>query len=271
MRIPINMKEAIKLKKIPYIMLIFLLINTVNAEDDKSFILRKKIMEAKKKIEEYNTKVKETDKRTKEFNESHIKRIGKRNSDIKRLNSDVIKLERELKNEKYQNSTLKRSLKNFEIQFSLYRDKIKNQMDLNKKSIKTGFPYNKEERTTNISRLITDAEFESIAPEEIFNRYYNFLNRELLIGLDSEVYVKEDIKYLRIGWIILAYSDDQGKEVGLLTMKNDKWEWKTNLDFTMRKTIRDSIKMVEGKKAPDLMDFPIPLSLVRESMKGGAK
>ncbi len=259
------------MKKIPYIMILFLIINTASADEDKNFILRKKLIEAKKKIEEYNSKISDTDKRIKEFQESHIKRIEKRESDIKRLNAEATRLERELKDEKFQNRTLKRSIKNYDIQFSLYRDKVKSYMDSYKKSIKAGFPYNQEERTTNISRLITDTEFASIAPEEIFNRYYNFLNRELLIGLDSEVYAKENIKYLRIGWIILAYSDDQGKEVGILTKKNGKLEWKTDLDFAMRKAIRDSMKMVEGKKAPDLMDFPIPLSLIRESVKGVAK
>ena len=113
--------------------------------------------------------------------------------------------------------------------------------------------------------MLADAEFANILPEEIFNRYYNFLNNELLIALDSEVYVKGNTKYLRIGWIIMAYSDDEGKDVGILVKgKDGEWEWKSNLSFSMRKAIRDSMKMVEGKKAPALIEFPVPISLIEK-------
>ncbi|MBN2038971.1 MAG: DUF3450 family protein [Spirochaetes bacterium] len=258
------------MKKTAYL-LILLLATALYAEDDKNYLLRKKIQESKQKIERLNKLTEETDKRIKDLSESHAKRIKKRTSDISELGSEIRVLEKELRNAKLQNSTLKNSVKDFELQFASYRNSIEKNMEKSRQSIRNNIPYNIEERNTNISKLISETEFESITPEEIFNRYYNFLNRELATGMDSEVYSKGNIKYLRIGWILLCYSDDQGKEAGILVKKNNKWEWKTDIDFSTRKAIRDSIKMVEGKKAPDLMEFPVPLSLLKETAKGGVK
>ncbi len=259
------------MKKLSYLVILFAVSIAYAAEEDKNYLLRKKIQEYQQKIERFNQQAIETDNQIKDLTESHIKRVKKRKSDISEFNNEITMLGKELKNEKLQNGSLKNSVRDYELQFSQYKNRIKKDMEESRESVKTGIPYNISERDINISKLISDTEFESITPEEIYNRYYNFLNRELAASMDSEVYSKNNIKYLRIGWVLLCYSDDQGKEAGILTKKNNKWEWKTDIDFTMRKAIRDSIKMVEGKKAPDLIDFPVPLSLIRESMKGGAK
>ena len=259
------------MKKLTCMFLLLILSNITSAEEDKHFILRKKIQEAKKKIEEYNLKAKETEERIEEFKRTHSKRIEKRKSDISRLSENVSHHEKELKSKKLENKSLERSLKNHEIQFALFRKRLKKYMEDYQRAIKKEIPYNKEERSLNVSGLITDVQFENITPEEIFNRFHNFLNKELLLALDSEVYVKDNIKYLRIGWILLSYSDDSGKNAGILTRKKGEWVWEDNLSFSMRKAIRDSIKMVEGKKAPDLINFPIPMALVREKLKGALK
>lgn len=267
------------MKKISYILILFMGV-ALFAEDDKNYLLRKKIQEAKQRIEQLNQLSTDTENRIKELSESHSSRIKKRNTDISELGAEISLLEKDLKNAKLQNRSLKNSVRNYELQFASYRDSIKKHMEDSRQSVKDGLPYSIEERSENISKLISETEFESITPEEIYNRYYNFLNRELATGMDSEVYSKGNIKYLRIGWILLCYSDDQGTEAGILVKRKNKWEWKTDIDFSMRKAIRDSIKMVEGKKAPDLMEFPVPLSLFREGAqslqtkglkRGGAK
>ncbi|MDY6934167.1 MAG: DUF3450 family protein [Spirochaetota bacterium] len=254
-----------------YILLLFIIINSAHGEDDKNFILRKRIMETKKKIESYNSKSKEIEGRTEEFSKKHAERVKKRRRDISRLGEDVSKFEKELRVENIKIMSNKKVLKNLERQFAVFRKKIKENMNNYNQSILKGLPKSTEDRSLNVSRLISDTEFANITTEEIFNRYYIFLNKELITGLDSEVYVKDNIEYLRIGWILLAYSDSEGKNVGLLTRKDGKWVWRNSLDFSMRKAIRDSIKMVKGKKAPELIKFPIPLALIREDLQGAFK
>ena len=105
------------MKNIPYLLLLFLLVTTVNAEEDKNFILRKKIQETQRQIEDYNNKKKETDKKITEFQDSHSKRITKRKKDISKLSIDVSQLERELKGKKIEKIGLERAVKNHEIQF----------------------------------------------------------------------------------------------------------------------------------------------------------
>jgi len=254
-----------------FIILFFFCLNPLHAEEAENFILRKKIQEAKKKIEEYSAKAKDNEKRAGEFLTAHAKRLMRRKNDISRLRGDASSLEKELSNKKLEKKTLERRIKNYEIQFAVFREKLKKNMGAYSISIKNGIPYNIEGRSLHVKRLIADTEFENITPEEIFNRFYNFLNKELLLAMDSEVYVKDNIKYLRIGWILMSYSDEEGKDVGILTRNKDKWIWENNLSFTMRNAVRDSMKMVEGKKAPELINFPIPMPLVRENLKGAVK
>lgn len=253
------------MRSLTSMLLFFFILTGVSAKEDKDYILRKKILEMNKNIEMYNQKSRDTETKTTEFRENHSKRILNRKNDISKLTKDISQLEKEFRTQKLKQKALKKSLKEYKLQFSLFRKRIIDDLTDYNKKIKDGLPYNIERRSQNITKLITDASFESISPEEIFNRYYNFLNKELIIGLDSEVYLKDNTKYLRIGRVIMAYSDDSANNVGILTWKDkSKWDWGMDLTFTMRKAIRDSIKMVEGKKAPELIDFPVPISYIKE-------
>ncbi len=256
------------MKKLSYLLILFFVVTSLKAEEDKNYILRKKILEAKKKIEEYNEKKTEIDKKTGEYQSMHGKRIVKRKNDISKLTKDVSKLENELKGAKIEKRRLERSEKNYELKFSLFRAKLKEYLIAYRKEISKGLPYNIENRKTNINRLLSDIDIESISTEEVLNRFNILISKELFLGLESEVFVKNNIKYLRIGWIALAYSDEEGKDAGIITMKNGKWEWENNLNFQMRKAVRDSIKMVEGKKAPDITQFPVSMSIINNDTKG---
>ena len=256
------------MRKLLSLIFILCMFTIVNADEDKNYVYRKQIAEMQKKIDEYKKKTSESKKQIKDFSASHVERIKKRKSDIVDLTEDVTTLERELREKKIKNASQKRSLKNSEMRFAAFKKSLRKSMNQTEQSI-SEFPYNIEERNANISRLILDSELEGIPALELFNRYYNYLNRDLLTGMDSEVFVKNNVKYLRIGWVILCYTDENKDEEGLLLMKNNKWEWNTKLDFSTRKAIRDSIKMVEGKKAPEMIEFPVPVSVIKN--KGGIK
>lgn len=243
----------------------FFILSGAFGRENEDYLLKKKILEAKKKTELYNQKANTIKTRIESFKKTQTERIKNRKSDISRLGSDVAQLEKELKSEKLEIKRFKGVIKNYKIQFSQFKEKCISHMINYNRIIKESIPYNRKSRSQNISRLIADTEFANISSEEIFNRYYNFLNKELLTAFDSEVYVEDNLKYLRIGWIIMAYADESGNDVGILTRDNkNKWTWKNDIGFSMRKAIRDSIKMIEGKKAPELIDFPVPLSLIKE-------
>ncbi len=261
------------MKKLYFIVILFLFFGAAYGEDeeDKNYILRKKIQDAKKKIEEYKDKKKEIDEKIVEFKSTHTKRIDKRNGDISKLTKDIASLERDLKGAKSEKRTLERQVRNNEMKFSAFRSRLKEYLTVYREEIAKGIPYNKEGRSTSITRLLSDIDIESISTEEILNRFNILISKELNLGLDSEVYVKENMKYLRIGWMLMAYSDEEGKSAGLLTLKNGKWEWENDLSFPMRKAVRNSIKMVEGKKAPDITLFPVSMSTISKDVKGVKK
>ncbi len=259
------------MKKLYPILILFLFFGAASGEEDKNYVLRKKIQDAKKKVEEYKNKKKEIDEKIIEFRSSHTKRINKRNGDISKLTKDITNLERDLKGAKSEKRNFERQVRNNEMKFTAFRSRLKEYLIVYREEISKGIPYNREGRSTGITRLLSDIDIESISTEEILNRFNILISKELNLGLDSEVYVKDNMKYLRIGWMLMAYSDEEGKDAGLLTIKNGKWEWENNLNFPMRKAIRNSIKMVEGKKAPDLTLFPVSMSTISKDVKGVEK
>jgi hypothetical protein len=121
-----------------------------------------------------------------------------------------------------------------------------------------------------MDRLLNEADIQSVRSEEIFNRFTTILYKELNMGFDSEVFTYDKQKVLRVGWLFMVARPEGSEDVKVLDMKNGQWSWRDDCNLSARKELRDAIEMVEGKKTPSLVEYPVPLSLVRQSMKGGA-
>ena len=135
--------------------------------------------------------------------------------------------------------------------------------------IEEGFPYNKEIRSADFLILEKDLEGERVESLEGLNRFWDFLEHEISLGSESEIYPgdlpQEDIgvrgaRYLRLGMVALAYVSEDGKEVGLLCKKDRDYVWVKDLDKALKNSIKEAQKVMEGRHPFRLVDFPIDLS-----------
>ncbi|MCD6423271.1 MAG: DUF3450 family protein, partial [Elusimicrobia bacterium] len=104
---------------------------------------------------------------------------------------------------------------------------------------------------------------------ELFQELYHYYCQEIERGHTSEVYSDEvetakgeikKAKFLRVGEIILSYKTNDDEDFGLW----DGNRWETNLSGRVKKSIRKAIEIMEGKKIPQLLDFPVVLKRERK-------
>ncbi len=136
--------------------------------------------------------------------------------------------------------------------------------------IEKGFPYNKELRTADFLILEKDLEGGRVEILEGLNRLWDLIEHEVSLGSESEIYLGDlpqegtgvrGAKYLRLGMVSLAYISEDGKEVGLLIKKDGNYAWVKDLDKDLKDSIKDSQRILEGRIAFRLVDFPIDLNL----------
>ncbi|MCD6412931.1 MAG: DUF3450 family protein [Elusimicrobia bacterium] len=97
---------------------------------------------------------------------------------------------------------------------------------------------------------------------ELFQELTRYYRRQMQKGYTSEVYSGEvetakgeikKAKFLRVGEIILSYKTNDDEGFGLW----DGNRWEKNLSGRVKKSIREAIEIMEGRKIPRLVDFPV--------------
>ena len=250
---------------------VIMVICSVRADSERNFQLRKSIVAEQKRIEELKELSSGLSASRKEFAANHKERISSRNADIRRIIEDMTALSAEYRKEQGLLSIERNKMKNYEVQFAQYKSSLKSELKDYYAGVKKGLPYRLDERTAALDRLLNEADIQSVRSEEIFNRFTTIMYKDLNTGFDSEVFTHDRQRILRVGWLFMAARQEGAEAVKLLDMKNGQWSWRDDCNLAARKELRDAIEMVEGKKTPALVEFPVPLTLVRESMKGGAR
>ena len=244
------------------------IISPLVADSNTNVELRKSIAEERKRIEELKKSVVTMAESREDFSKTHKERLVSRNADIRKIMDEMTVQGTELRTEQALLSQERGKQKNYELQFELFKGSVKNSIQEYLLSVKNGFPYRLDERSAALDRLLSEADIESVRAEELFNRLTTILYKDLNSGFDSEVYTEDGFKILRIGHLLIVASSGEGGTVKILDLSAGKWTWREDCSITERKAIRDAIDMVEGKKTPALLDFPIPVSLIRDSLKG---
>ena len=244
------------------------IISPLVADNETNFQLRKSIADERKRIEELKKSVVSLAESREDFSKTHKERLVSRNDDIRKIMGEMTAQGTELRTEQALLSQERGKQKNYELQFEMFKSSVKGSIQNYLLSVKNGFPFRLDERSAALDRLLSEADIESIRAEELFNRLTTILYKDVNSGFDSEVYTEDGFKVLRIGHLLLAASSGEGGTVKILDLNSGNWTWREDCGITERKAIRDAIDMVEGKKTPALSDFPIPVSLIRNSLKG---
>ncbi len=142
-----------------------------------------------------------------------------------------------------------------------------------------GLPYRLDKRLEGIDLLVRDLEGGSISPEEGMNRLWALEQSERRLAQEAEVYsgdFNEDaeghgdpiqVKYLRVGKQLLAFSSLDGSKLGMLRQSPDSvaapataryaWFREQSMDRETRQAIKTAIATAEGKALPGFVPVPV--------------
>jgi len=232
------------------------------------------------KLEKIREEIEKTSQLLKEEETLHQKEKEQALATQRSLQERIATLENRLKQVEEENKRLKReiigieSVKNKLITtirkntslFSSIRDVLSNKAEVLHQQISSGIPYAQEDRLRRIiifKKKLKEEDTDIVdCCQEL---YYDFME-EIDLGYGSELFFDEvetterEMKranFLRIGKIVLAYRTRDGKETGLLQGKEEGYEWKKDLSLFQRGKIKKSIEIMEGRRIPHLIDYPI--------------
>lgn len=250
-------------------LLFLIFLSPLAGHDDKLFYLRKEVAREERDLRGFTDKIQKLEKNMKNYAARHRRRMASGQKTIAGLKDDLLKLKRELQHENISLAREKAAINEFKKNAVALKKRLLAVCDRRAKHIAGGFPAHRQERRRVMTRLRADAREGTLSAEEFYSRLSSALYRDILRGFDAEVYLFENRKYLRVGWILLACFNPATGRAELLTRRGGTWKWITSPDTGFRRTIEGAIKMVEGKEAPDLVNFPAPASLIKSALPGG--
>lgn len=238
-----------------------------------SFVNAGKLEKIREDIEKTNQLLKEEETLHQKEKEQALatqrsleERIATLEDKIRQIEEEDTRLKREINEIESVKNKLMTTIRENKSLFSSIRDVLSNKAELLHQEISSGIPYAQEDRLTKI--IIFKKKLKE-RDTDIVNccqdLYYNFME-EIDLGYGSELFFDEvetiegEMKranFLRIGKIVLAYRTKDGKETGLLQQKEEGYKWKKNLLLFQRGKIKKSIEIMEGKRIPHLIDYPI--------------
>ena len=150
-----------------------------------------------------------------------------------------------------------------------------------------GLPYRLDKRLEGLDLLVRDLEGGNISPEEGMNRLWAIHQTEKRLAQEAEVYSGDftgdagdpiQVKYLRVGKQMLAFSSLDGTRLGVLkpgTGNAYAWVREKDLDHAARQAIKNAIATAEGKSVPGFVPLPVwpasfPTASLAESKEGAA-
>lgn len=142
-----------------------------------------------------------------------------------------------------------------------------------------GIPYRMDKRLEALDVLIRDIEGESISPEEAMNRLWVVYQNERRIAQEAEVFSGDftpqeggeplQVKYLRVGRQILAFSSVDGSKLGILKPEKPghyMWVREKDMDYATRQALKQAIATAEGKAIPGFVPVPVWKSVMNSEV-----
>ena len=264
MRELLNIVFSKKLFKLILVIMLFFFASFVNA--GKLEEIREKIEKTSQLLKEEETlhqREKEQALVTQRSLEERIATLENRTKQIKEENK---RLKREINETESVKKKLMTTIRKNTSLFSSIKDVLSNKAEILHQQISSGIPYAQEDRLRRISifkKKLKERDIDIVdCCQEL---YYDFM-KEIDLGYGSELYfdevetIKGEMKranFLRIGKIVLAYRTKDAKETGLLQQKEEGYKWKKDLSLFQRRKIKKSIEIMEGRRIPHLIDYPI--------------
>ena len=209
----------------------------------------------------------------KEQSETAVKSLEDRINFLKKKTEDIEKESRQIENKtgetKKETDTILQRQKTVTNFLSGTGKGLLNHIEQTEKRISNGFPYEVERYSRKLKDLKNELDKEDFSHLDIAEELYIHLMKEMELGETSDIYSDEieteegDIKkakFVRIGKVILFYQTNDEENTGYLSKTDKGYIWKKDLPRQYRKNIQKSVKIIQGKKIPELLEFPVEIN-----------
>lgn len=133
-------------------------------------------------------------------------------------------------------------------------------------SLKHDFPYDRDKRVSDLEDLATAIDSGVVGVEDGLNRFFTLTQASLDFAYDTEVYrgnfhgadgTDHEGSYVRLGAALLAFAGEDGKTAAYLAKSDTGYAWReTDLTPETRQDIFTTVKVAQGKVAPQLVSIP---------------
>jgi len=145
-------------------------------------------------------------------------------------------------------------------------------------AILESIPFRKEERLDPLDAVLERPGNEPA--RDLARRFQQILEHELLLGSTSEAYrARVDLgenhrplaRCLRLGLVTLAFITEDGRTTGLFTLDRDgTGTWRTDLGFLERWGLKRGMEILERRRPPVFIRFPLDFARLRDRKKAPA-
>ncbi|GEM_PF-3176713 len=226
--------------------------------------VRQTIQEEEKAWAEEQARESEAEKKRKERYEQFTKEKSE-------ANAALVTIESQVQSRMDQIEKLKVRTDNLNGQVLFLRSVILEEVRAYAEMVRNSFPYRQQKRMEMVELLVDDLVKERVSPEEGFNRLWVQYLAEHAAASEAEIYSGQidvgngkqtQVKFVRVGKQLLAYTTPTGENMGLLVeLEKGKWDFikEKDMDFDMRSVVRNAIAVAEGKAVPGFVPFPVPM------------
>lgn len=197
---------------------------------------------------------------------------------LQSLRKRVSDAEQQLRDERTRSAAVLGGLRQQQYLLAVRRGMLERFMQRNrelitgwKTSVAGAVPMLADKEAAAADALLSESRLAGVSALELYNRFWTVLRAAVTGSFDSRSVTDEkqtQYRLLRIGRLLQYRSGEERAAFQFRTAKG--WEWRsTPLTAADRLAVRDGVRMVDGKKAPDFVLLPIPSGLF--SVPGGKK
>lgn len=248
------------------------LLNVISFSEDKHITELQILIKREKKLfekekNEYDQKI----KKIKTTKEDRIELLEKEKEKLDKVVKSVGEEERK-------NQYIKSLLNNNKSALKEFNNELIKMIDETINTVNTGIPFQIQRRKDALVSLKKDINENVIYEDEALNRFLIIIESENKLAATSETALSEviinntkssqkekiKVRIIRLGMVTMAVAEEEGERVFILAKNNTKYSWEKLNKYKDKAAVKNAIKMIEGKKVPELMNFPIYNTIIKK-------
>ncbi len=240
-----------------------LITNFLYSQSKKEILLE--IEQVNRELKEIKEKYEKEKQFFSRYKSQKEKLITQKKAEKKEVNQEIKNLNKNLNKIRFENARLEKLLNSGEEIEKEYSSVMVEVVKEIREKILSGAPFEKERRTGVLTSIVLDWENGNTTSLEILNRLVVFFDTEDVYSYDSQIFPRivkikgesYSANILRIGRVFFAA--DTIKEVYLYRYQNGKYVLdETPVSVKNKLEIQKAIRVIQGTKAPELIEIPIP-------------